>query len=177
MKQIVILFLTCLCTFSLTAQELSMEKKNAIIKTYEGFPPVPFEAPDMNETKHFLPDYKGKVVLMSFWNTTSPECAIHISALNKLTKEYEGKEIVIVSFADEEATDLKPYLEKQQVNYPIIPNSKGLGEMAYAGELGSPRLFVIDQDGIIQRVYVSQSGDDETKAYTEIKVIIDEYLK
>lgn len=172
MFQKVILFtLLTLFTFTLNAQEALTEKQKSVIATFEGFPPLPFEAPDLNEKMHFLPEYKDNVVLLHFWNTTDEASIAAITELNKLKEAYAGKELVIISFADDKREVLEPFMTTNKVDYPIIPNSKELGNMAYGGSLGNPRTFVIDKFGVIKRVVL---GSDDLM--NRLKVIVDENM-
>ena len=70
MKKIILLLSFVFMYTQLTIAQVSPEQE-AVIKTYEGFPPVPFEAPDLEKKNHFLPKYveEEKVVLMAFWET------------------------------------------------------------------------------------------------------------
>ena len=161
MKSLFHLLLFTFFGFSLLAQ--TAEQK-AIIATYEGFPPMPFEAPDLNKQTHFLPDYKDQVVLLSFWNTETAACLQQIPVLNNLYQTYHDQGLVIIGFADETTDQLQTFLQAQSIDYPVIPNSKGLGEMAFAGELGYPRLFLIDKFGVIKRVFTQVENEASLQA-------------
>jgi len=164
-----------MCT-QLAIAQISPEQE-AVIKTYEGFPPVPFEAPDLDKKNHFLPKYveEEKVVLMAFWETSNDACIRQIESLNKLVAELGTKGLAVVSFAYDEEASLKPFLEKNKIDYPIIANSKGLADMAYAGELGNPRIFIIDTYGIIKKVYVGQETET-LQTYNDLKPLIESYF-
>jgi len=62
------------CTSFLSAQSNTSpayagSNQSTETKKYIGSTPMPFQAADMAGKNHFLPDYKGKVVVMAFWST------------------------------------------------------------------------------------------------------------
>ncbi|HHH50671.1 MAG TPA: redoxin domain-containing protein [Saprospiraceae bacterium] len=172
MKQIIFLTFLLLTGFqNLTAQV--SEANNKIIATYEGFPPVPFEAPDLAGEKHFLLDYKEKVVVLYFWNMKDEKAKEYLMMMNDLSAEFKSDDVVILSFADEDKATLEKFTQKAYIQFPIIPNAKGLAEMGYADKLGYPRAFVIDKFGIIQKLITSESEN----FYAELKESIKKYLE
>ena len=172
MKQIIILTFLLLASFQILNAQVS-EANNKVIATYEGFPPIPFEAPDLKGDKHFLPDYKDKVVILYFWNMESENSKADLIHLNDIAAEFKAKDLVILSLADEDKASLAEFTQKAYIQFPIIPNAKGLGEMGYADELSYPRAFVIDKFGIIQRLITSESEN----FYGELKESVEKYLK
>jgi len=172
MKKLLLLsFLFCFASLNLFAQYSENHKK--VIATYQGFPPTLFEAPDVEGKKHFLPDYKDKVLVLFFWNLTCEGCKDHLSMMNAITNEFKGNEFQVIGLADEGKEEITSFTENSKVSFPVIANGKGLGEMGYALELGYPRAFVIDKFGIIQKVVSKESEN----FYGELKKSIEEHLK
>lgn len=153
------------------------DRFDAAIAQYEGFPPIPFEAPDMEGNKHLLEHYKGQIVILHFWNIYCQPCLTQITSLNKLVEEYEAQGLTVLGFADDYGQDLEDFVRDNEVKYPIVPNSRELGMMAYAGDLGYPRIFVIDEYGVIHRVLFGGSLDDYWDTYEQLKPILDNLLK
>ena len=109
---------------------------------FKGTTPMPFQATDMNGKNHFLPDYKGKVVVMAFWSTADELSRNQIKSLNQLQKEFSSKNVVILSLADEDKSDLGSFLKNNSISYPVIPNAKPLGEIGYGSDLGTSRIYL-----------------------------------
>ena len=169
-KVLAFIFLSIFVVNLLPAQISDQQSK--IIATYEGFPPVPFEAPDVNGVKHFLPDYKDNVVLLYFWNLDCTDCKAYLGMVNELANEFKSDDLIILSLADEEKDEIQRFTQKALVNFPIIPNGKGLSDMGYAPELPYPKAFLIDKFGIIQKVLVAGTEN----FYGELKQQIEKYL-
>ena len=123
----------------------------AMIKQFEGFPCTPLEAPDLEGKKHMIGGYKGKVTLLFFWRAIPGEGDYLFDQLNAIAVKYP-KKVKVLSFADETKTAVSNFLKTHPVQFPVIANAKMLSEAVYGSELGYPRIFIIDEFGIIKQV-------------------------
>ena len=82
-----------------------------------------------------------------------------------------------LGFADDFGESLELYVKHKTINYPVIPNSRDFAMQAYGGELGYPRVFIIDKYGIIRKLILGGSSYNEMGLYDEIKPLIEELLK
>lgn len=130
-----------------------------MIKSYEGFPATPFMANDMNEEERFLGDFKGKTLVLFFWNTKSSDAMSMLYDMNQLKKKF-GKKVEFVGMADESRADIGTFLGDNKMNLILIPNSRMLSEAVYGVELGYPRVFIIDDTGIIRTVIPQEYFDN-----------------
>ena len=154
----------------------SSSNSNKAESQFEGKQPMPFQAFDMNGNTHFLPEYKGKVVVIAFWATVDETSRQQIQSLNRVKQEFSSKEVVVISFAEEDKSDLVSFLKNNKIEYPVIPNSKPLGEIGYGGDLGTSRIFIVDKSGIVQKVIVTENEED-METYKTIQPIISDLLK
>jgi peroxiredoxin len=143
---------------------------------FEGQQPMPFQAFDMQGNTHFLPEYKGKVVVIAFWATGDETSRQQIKSLNRVKQEFSSEEVAVISFAEEDKSDLVSFLKNNKIEYPVIPNSRPLGEIGYGGDLGTSRIFIVDKKGIVQKVIITEN-EEEMATYTTIKPIINELVK
>ena len=69
-----------------------------------------------------LSDYKGQVVLLDFWATWCGGCKVEIPWYMEFQNKYRasGLSVIGVSMDDDGWKSVKPFLEKQPVNYPIV---------------------------------------------------------
>lgn len=167
-------------TVQLSAQQevdgFVKKMKNAKFE-YEGFPPVPFQAPDINGENHFLSDYKGQILIIQFWQLYCEPCRSQIPSINKILKDYEDQSVAAIGFVDDFGDELELYANNMAINYPVIPNSRDFAMQAYGGELGYPRVFIIDKYGLIRKLVIGGSSDDDMDLYKEIKPLIENLLK
>ena len=143
---------------------------------FEGASPMPFQAFDMSGKTHFLPEYKGSVVVMAFWAAGDEVSREQIKSLNQLKREFSSQNVAILSFAEEDKVDLISFLKNNQIEYPVIPNSKTLGAAGYGDEFGTSRIFVIDKNGVVQKVIIAESEKD-METYKTLQPIVKKLLK
>ena len=77
----------------------------------------------------------------------------------------------IISLAQEDKSELVSFLKKNQIEYPVIPNSSPLGEAGYGGNLGTSRIFVVDKKGVVQKVLVTEE-EEEMETYYKLKPVL-----
>ncbi|HZZ40629.1 MAG TPA: TlpA disulfide reductase family protein [Acidobacteriaceae bacterium] len=113
--------------------------------------PAPeFVRPNLAHHRVDLAGLRGKVVLLNFWATWCAPCRLEMPRFIDWQKQYgpEGLQIVGVSI-DDDATPVRPLIEKLHVNYPILMGDAQLGER-YGGVLGVPVTFLIDRRGMVR---------------------------
>jgi peroxiredoxin len=143
---------------------------------FEGMQPMPFQAFDMNGNTHFLPEYKGKVVVIAFWATGDETSRQQIKSLNRVKREFSSEEVAVISFAEEDKSDLVSFLKNNKIEYPVIPNSKHLGEIGYGGDLGTSRIFILDKKGMVQKVIITKN-EEVMGTYNTMKPIIKDLMR
>jgi peroxiredoxin len=126
-----------------------------------------FSATDLNGREYNLADFKGKVVLLSFWSTRCPICHSEIPKLNRLTEKYNGKDVVFIGLTSDNETKINAFLKKNPFNFRLTPNSFGV-LLKYADKdnqgninMGYPSHFLINQRGEIE---LKKSGWDKTES-------------
>ena len=123
--------------------------------------PAPdFKLPDMNEKKHALKQYRGKVVLVNFWATWCPPCIREMPSLEKLYQKFSDKPFVMLAinqWEDEEKVfEFMGQLDTFPT-FPILFDPDSTVSAAY-GVQGLPSSFIIDKQGRI--VYRATGGRD-----------------
>jgi thiol-disulfide isomerase/thioredoxin len=96
-----------------------------------------------------LSDYRGKVVVVSFWATSCKGCVEMIPHEKELVKRMQGRPFVLLGVNnDDTPQDLKGFVEKEHINWPNIydGNSGPLTRAWFVG--GFPTVDVIDANGV-----------------------------
>lgn len=124
---------------------------NALVMAYEGTPSIPFIAKDVQGIEQSVMEMKGKTVLLWFWNNDCQNCHNQIAALNQLKAKYPDN-LNIISFSDNTKEEVENFTSTTAVDFPVIANSKILSEGPYGGDLGYPKVFLLDQKGMIKWV-------------------------
>ncbi|HAX61944.1 MAG TPA: alkyl hydroperoxide reductase [Elusimicrobia bacterium] len=129
-----------------------IEKKKIAEKTWGDAPD--FTLPKIDGGTLTLSDVRGKLIILDFWATWCPPCKAEIPSFVQLQNEYNDKLAIIGVCLDEgDPGNVKKFIEKMQVNYPIvIGNNKVVAD--YGGIRGIPTTFIIAQNGDIKETIV-----------------------
>jgi peroxiredoxin len=113
--------------------------------------PAPnFSRLDLHRARVRLTAYRGKVVLLNFWATWCIPCRLEMPRFVDWQDRFggQGLQVVGVSIDDDDA-QVRPFVEKLKVNYPVVMGDARLGER-YGGVLGVPVTLLIDRHGVIR---------------------------
>ncbi|MBZ5624575.1 MAG: TlpA family protein disulfide reductase [Acidobacteriia bacterium] len=114
-----------------------------------------FSLPDLRAEQHDLADYRGKVVLLEFMQSTCPHCAAFTEVLNKVQQKYGAKVgILAVANPPDNQNTVAAYISGHQITYPILFDC---GQVAYSYlrvvQFDLPQVFLIDAKGMVQHHY------------------------
>jgi len=112
-----------------------------------------------------LSSLKGKVVLITFWNTRCAICDSEIPKLNQMAASYKGKDVVFLGLTTDNPTRVESFLKVKPFNFDIVPSSFGV-LLKYADRdrsgniaMGYPAYFLVNQNGEIE---MKTNGWDKT---------------
>ncbi|MCB2203626.1 TlpA family protein disulfide reductase [bacterium] len=120
-----------------------------------------FSLKDKDGKVYSLESLKGKVVVLNFWATWCPPCKAEIPDLKRVYDKYgeKGVEILGVSLDNKGWSVLKPFVEKWDINYPIV-----LGGIDIARDYGNvrsiPTTFIINREGKVIDRHVGSIKED-----------------
>jgi thiol-disulfide isomerase/thioredoxin len=135
-----------------------------------GGPAPNFKLQTMDGKTVELKSLVGKAVVVNFWATWCGPCRREIPGMVKVYEKYKAKgfEIVGVSLDRGGWADLKPYLAKNPISYPIVLGGDAEAK-AYGGIEGIPTSFFIDRKGnVASKTVGSLSEEDFEKAVKSI---------
>lgn len=135
-----------------------------------------FNGTSLQGQEFYLDEFRGKVVVMTFWSTKCAICHEEIPKLNKLTDKYAGKDVVFMGLTMENETKVSLYLQKKPFKFTIVPNSLGV-ILKYADRdskgnpnMGFPAYFIINQAG--ELIYKSDGWDKSGKIDSEVNRLL-----
>ncbi len=142
-----------------------------MIASFEGMVAEGFLAPDIYGKEHYLYDYRGKPTILFFFNLEEEKGRALLETLKSFPSDFLST-TNIIGMAKDSKEDLLNYMEGSQAKFPLIYNGEVFGEMAYGADLGTPRMFIIDDSGIIKRVLPSSAFEKNKK----VKELISECI-
>lgn len=121
-----------------------------------------------------LRDYRGKVVLVTFFATWCGPCKREMPLLQKFQEEHreKGVEVLAISIDDfHSRSKLAPFMKQHQLDLPVLLDEpEQLTEYNYRGV---PALYVIDREGNVAHARTGYDPQLEEKLEHEIKAIVE----
>ena len=104
-----------------------------------------FELENIKGGKLKLSDYKGKVVILDFWDTWCPPCREEIPDFVELYKKYNENVVIIgAAFAQRGKKAVEDFYKEYKMNYPVVIATQATAR-DFGGIRGIPTTFVIAQ--------------------------------
>jgi peroxiredoxin/outer membrane lipoprotein-sorting protein len=122
-----------------------------------------FELKDLQGTQVRLSDYRGKIVLLDFWATWCPPCRKELPSIEKLHRQFAGKDVVVLGINDEDSGTVKGFLKKNEYTLPTLMDSKKNVHRMY-GARAIPTVIVIDRNGVIRVHYIGGRSEADLMA-------------
>lgn len=112
-----------------------------------------FALPDSRMQVVDLYDYRGKVVVLEFMQTTCPHCANFADVLREIEQKYGSKVQIlsVVKAPEDNSNTVAQFAIGHKINYPILFDA---GQMAFSylrsTNLQFPHVYLIDGEGYIR---------------------------
>jgi thiol-disulfide isomerase/thioredoxin len=117
-----------------------------------------FMLPDISGREVTLDHYKGKIVILDFWQTTCGPCRYTMPMLDQIQDEYSGKLSVLAINLQEPKELVRNYILEQNLHSRVLLDSEYSVGDRY-GIFAIPMQFLIDQNGIVRYI---MTGADPT---------------
>ena len=98
-----------------------------------------------------LSEQQGKVVIMNIWATWCAPCHDETPDFVDLYNQYKEQGLVIlgVSIDEQGKSVVKPFMEKYEVNYPMVIDDGSIMDK-YGPTMGIPTTYIINKKGNLQ---------------------------
>jgi peroxiredoxin len=112
-----------------------------------------------------LSQFRGKVVLLSFWATWCVPCKTEIPWFIEFQQAYRDRGLVVlgVSLDDDGWKPVKPYIDKMKIDYRVMVADKDIAPL-YGGLEPIPVTLIIDKAGRIAVTHIGLCPKDEYEA-------------
>jgi len=98
-----------------------------------------------------LDQFKGKVVLLDFWQTSCGPCRMTMPLLERLQKEFPQNMALLAINLQEPASVVRDYLREENIDSEVLLDEDGAVGSAYGAE-AIPLQVLIDKEGKLRRV-------------------------
>jgi peroxiredoxin len=107
-----------------------------------------FSVTSLDGKKYDLTTLRGGIVALNFWFIGCGPCKAEMSDLNKLVKDYEGKEVTFLAITPDDAESLKAFLKENTFSYEIVPDTQSIIDKLEITAF--PAHYVINQQGEVE---------------------------
>ncbi|WP_422927735.1 TlpA family protein disulfide reductase [Singulisphaera sp. PoT] len=115
-----------------------------------------WDAVDLDGKAHSLKGYRGKVVILDFWNRGCGWCIRAMPQMKQLADDFKGEPVAVLGMnTDGDETDARFVAETMKLNYPTV---KAQGVPEKYNVQGFPTLIVVDQEGKVADIHVGYSA-------------------
>jgi tetratricopeptide (TPR) repeat protein len=124
-----------------------------------------FSLPDLGGSSQELQSFRGKFVLIHFWDTAAPGCTNQLRLLQKHHAEYSSRNLHVLCLNVDDPQDsaaIRSFAAKQGISLPILLATQqiaGVYNIIYRylfdrrRDLPLPTSFLLNRDGMIVKVY------------------------
>lgn len=157
-----------------TKKDLGLDSKSARLVTAQAQLAQDFALKDLSGKTVKLSDYRGKVVIMTFWATWCGPCKKEMPVLQKFlaANKDKGVEVLAINTDDfNSRSKVAPFMKKEGISgfKVVFEEAEQLSSYNYAG---IPALYVIDREGRIAHARTGYDPDLENKLANEVAPLI-----
>jgi len=117
------------------------------LRPYHVEPTPPLVLKDLAGNQHRLADYRGKVVLVSFWASWCPPCVREMPSMNRLQKILGPERFRILGVnIGEQKTDIKAFLKSNKLDFTVLLDPDRKAYDAWKVYV-VPSNFIVDANG------------------------------
>lgn len=104
--------------------------------------------PDLNGKQVKVSDFKGKWVIVNYWATWCPPCAVEIPELNAFHIKHHLKDAVVlgVNIEKDDLEYVKEFSDEFKISYPVLVTDNALST-PYGNIQALPTTFIINKQG------------------------------
>jgi peroxiredoxin len=135
--------------------KLKYHIRDSTIKAMLGQPIPDFDARDTMGLVHRPANYRGRVLLLRFFNFWDSSFENEIPVLNNLIERYHNKGLEILSFMDIGMTDTeRRWLKEKPINHPLITDARLFMKKFIPVDKQVPYVVLVDKAGNFRYCYL-----------------------
>ena len=121
-----------------------------------------------------LSEYRGEVVLLTFWGSRCGQCGAQLAAISRLVDTYRSAGLTALAVnVDDNQLAAAEFAIAHPVSFPVLLDpDKGVARAYRVDNL--PMLLLIDRAGTVRHVHRDFRSGDEHKFVERIRPLLDE---
>lgn len=131
-----------------------------------------------SNTVHHLSDFRGKVLVVSFWATWCPPCQEEMPSIQSLYNRFRNDQqfqMVNVLYRDDYEKAVA-YMKERNYDYPLFLDNNNKTAASY-GVTGVPESFVIDKHGVIRKKVIGGIDWSSQESISLISSLLNESME
>jgi peroxiredoxin len=142
-------------------------EENKDFGVYPGDKAFDFELEDLEGNTVKLSDYLGKVVMITFWQTTCHYCRMELPLLDELYSAYKDGDLAIFAVnVAEDSEKVSRMVEDDGLMLPVLLDKGAVIAKRYLIS-ALPTSYIINRNGLISAFHIGLMEYDEMEAYVE----------
>jgi cytochrome c biogenesis protein CcmG/thiol:disulfide interchange protein DsbE len=173
MKRTALAIALVFALFGCSSNRTSANQDPANVAPAKGAPEFSLE--NIRGGKTTSKDFRGKVAVVDFWATWCDPCKAEVPHFNKLSQDYQGRDVQVVGIAIESPRkDIAPTVKEVGINYMVLVGTDEVVD-GFGGVIGYPTTYVVTKDWKIYKKYMGALPDKEARIRKDIdKLLADE---
>jgi thiol-disulfide isomerase/thioredoxin len=134
-----------------------------------------FTLPDLHGDRVRLSDYRGKVVMVSFWATWCEPCQVELTQVQKLWDRYRerGFELVAINVDPPDAQSaVRDMVRRYRYSFPILLDSSSEVVNRFNPKMELPFSILFDARGQVSATHQGFVPGDEAVIEDEIRKLV-----
>ena len=139
-----------------------------------GLPAPDLVARDVRGENVRISEFRGQVVVVSFWSGSCNTCRAQLEALDRIARTYGSAGLVVVGVnLDDNALRAEKFARAQDVGFPLLlSTAKSIGRDFGVDRL--PMVLFLDRAGVLRVVHREFKKRDEAQYVRELRKLLDE---
>lgn len=123
---------------------------------------------------HNTQEWRNKILVLNYWASWCPPCVEEMPTLAKMSGLYRDKNVVFVGIGVDSPSNIREFLTKTPVNYPVTVNP--INGVNWAKNMGNPSgglpfTVLIDEKGVIKKTKLGKITEDELKSWLDSAIL------
>ncbi len=123
-----------------------------------GKPSPDWKTTDLDGNAHTVGEYRGKVVLLEFWDRGCGWCIRSMPQIKQLVDDFQDQSVVILGMnSDDDDDDARFVIEKARLNFLTLKDDEQRIRRAWGAQATYPTTIILDAQGVVRHVHTGYS--------------------